>query len=306
MPPDSRSLSPLRPPYVILTPPPPDKNDVPMTSAHKRTAFYVSDGTGITAETLGHSMLSQFGDIEFEQVTLPYIQSDEQTHEAVARINRTAREAEQPPIVFSTLVNETHRGILNGCQALVLDMFAAFLGPLEQELGVRSSHKVGESHAIRDAEAYRIRIGAVHFALDNDDGARTRHYDDADIILIGVSRSGKTPTCLYLALQFGLYAANFPLTEDDFDDLRLPKALEPHKHKLFGLTIDADRLAAIRGERKTGSRYASPRQCDMEVRALEAIYNRYGIPNLNATELSIEEISTRILAQTGLERRLQG
>lgn len=272
----------------------------------KRTAFYVSDGTGITAETLGHSMLSQFGTIEFQQVTLPYVQTDEKTHEAVARINQEAERTGEKPVVFSTLVDADHRDILARCNGLVLDLFAVFLAPLEQELGVRSSHKVGESHAIRDAEAYRIRIGAVHFALDNDDGARTQRYDDADIILIGVSRSGKTPTCLYLALQFGLYAANYPLTEDDFDDLRLPKSLQPHKDKLFGLTIDADRLSAIRSERKGGSRYASPRQCDMEVRGIEAIYNRYGIPFLNATELSIEEISTRILAQTGLERRLQG
>lgn len=271
-----------------------------------RAAFYVSDGTGITAETLGHSLLSQFSDIAFEQFTLPYIQSDEDTHEAVAQINRTAAEREQTPIVFSTLVDESHREILSKCHGLVLDMFAAFLNPLEQELGVRSSHTVGQSHAIRDAEAYRIRIGAVHFALDNDDGARTRYYDQADVILTGVSRSGKTPTSLYLALQFGLYAANYPLTEDDFDDLELPDILREHRHKLFGLTIDADRLAATRAERKANSRYASPRQCDMEIRALEAIYNRYRIPYLNVTELSIEEISTRVLAKTGLQRRLQG
>ena len=188
----------------------------------------------------------------------------------------------------------------------MLDLFAVFLAPLEAELGMRSSHTVGQSHAIKDHEAYRIRINAVHYALDNDDGARTRHYDQADIILTGVSRSGKTPTCLYLALQFGLNAANYPLTEDDFDDLRLPKSLQPHKDKIFGLTINADRLAAIRSERKAGSKYASARQCDLEVRGLEAIYNRYNIPYLDATELSIEEIATRIMATTGLQRKLQG
>lgn len=159
--------------------------------------------------------------------------------------------------------------------------------------------------ATRDADSYRIRINAVHFALDNDDGARTRHYDQADIILIGVSRSGKTPTSLYLALQFGLFTANYPLTEDDFDDLRLPKVLQEHKDKLFGLTINAERLSAIRSERKANSKYASLRQCDMELRALEAMYNKHNIPYLDATELSIEEISTRVLAMKGLKRRLQ-
>ena len=138
-----------------------------------RTAFYLSDGTGITAETLGHSMLSQFGDIQFLQVTLPFVQSDEQTREAVARINKAWEEDGAKPIVFSTLVNSEHREILHGCQGMVLDLFGAFLNPLEEELGVRSNHKINQSHAIRDADSYRIRINAVHFALDNDDGART-------------------------------------------------------------------------------------------------------------------------------------
>lgn len=272
-----------------------------------RTAFYISDGTGITAETLGHSMLTQFGSMEFQQITLPYVQTDTQTQEAVNRINEAADQSGEKPIVFSTLVDQGHREILNSqCKGLVMDLFAAFLAPLEQELGVRSNHQVGASHSIKDADSYRIRINAVHFALENDDGARTRHYDDADIILLGVSRNGKTPTCLYLALQFGLYAANYPLTEDDFDDLRLPKSLQEHKHKLFGLTIDPDRLSSIRSERKSGSRYAKPSQCDMEVRGLEAIYKKNNIPYLDATDLSIEEISTRILATMGLERRLQG
>ncbi|MDX1411144.1 MAG: pyruvate, water dikinase regulatory protein, partial [Nitrospirales bacterium] len=234
-----------------------------------------------------------------------FVQSDDQTREAVARINKAGEKDGVKPIVFSTLVNSEHREILHTCEGLVLDLFGAFLNPLEAELGVRSSHKINQSHAIRDAESYRIRINAVHFALDNDDGARTRHYDQADIILIGVSRSGKTPTSLYLALQFGLFAANYPLTEDDFDDLRLPKALQEHKHKLFGLTINAERLSAIRSERKANSRYASLRQCDMELRALEAMYNKHNIPYLDATELSIEEISTRVLAMKGLQRRLQ-
>lgn len=271
----------------------------------KRTAFFVSDGTGITAETVGHSILTQFNGIELKQVTLPYVISNETTHATVARINRAAEEDDAKPIVFSTLVNEEHRAILSRCNGLVMDLFGAFVSPLEQELGVRATHKVGQTHAIRDQAAYRIRMEAVHFALDNDDGARTRAYDEADVILIGVSRSGKTPTCVYIAMQFGLYAANYPLTEDDFDDLTLPKALVPHKEKLFGLTINPERLATIRSERKPGSRYASIRQCEMEIRGLEAIYARHNIPFLDATELSIEEISTRILAEMGLERRLQ-
>ena len=269
----------------------------------ERQVFFVSGGTGITAEAIGHSMLSQFAGIAFSHTTLPYIDSDDKARQAVVRINQSASQ-EPRPLVFSTLVNDDQRRILNSSQALVLDLFASFLPPLEQELGARSSQKAGQSHAIQDTEAYRIRIDAVHYALDNDDGARTRHYDKADIILIGVSRSGKTPTCLYLALQFGLYAANYPLVEEDFDDLRLPESLKAHKERLFGLTINPDRLTAIRQERQANSRYASARQCDMEVRALEALYGRYNIPSLDTTDMSIEEIATRILAISAVERRL--
>lgn len=270
-----------------------------------RTAFFVSDGTGITAETLGHSILTQFKGLSFRQTTVPFVIDNDTTHSTVAQINAAAAADGEKPIVFSTLVNDEHRDILARCDGLVMDLFASFVAPLEQELGVRSSHVVNQSHSIQDQNAYRIRMNAVHFALDNDDGARTRAYEEADIILIGVSRSGKTPTCVYMAMQFGVHAANYPLTEDDFDDLSLPKCLAPHKAKLFGLTINPERLAAIRSERKPGSRYSSARQCDLEVRGLEAIYARHNIPYLDATELSIEEISTKILARTGLKRRLQ-
>lgn len=271
----------------------------------QRSAFFLSDGTGITVETLGHSMLAQFSGVDWTQHTLPYVQTPEDARAAVITVNQQHQADGVRPVVFSTLVDTELRAIISTCDALVLDLFSVFLSPMEQELGVRSSHQIGRTHAIRDQKAYHVRIDAVHFALDNDDGAVTRHYDKADIILVGLSRCGKTPTSLYLALQFGLRCANYPLTEDDFDDLVLPKALVPHKDKLFGLTLNAERLHNIRSERRANSRYASMRQVDDEIRGLEAILNRFNIPYLNATDLSIEEISTRILAMRGLKRRLQ-
>lgn len=271
----------------------------------RRSAFFLSDGTGITAETLGHSILAQFRTVDWHQTTLPFVRTPEDARLAVEKINAQHLQDGAKPIVFSTLVDANLSAIIATCNALVLDMFSVFLGPMEQELGMRSSHQVGQTYAIRDQEAYHVRINAVHFALDNDDGAVTRHYDKADIILVGLSRSGKTPTSLYLALQFGLRTANYPFTEDDFDDLVLPKCLVDYKEKLFGLTLNAERLHAIRSERKAGSRYASMRQVEEELRGMEAIFKRYNIPHLNATDLSIEEISTRILAMTGLKRRLQ-
>lgn len=270
----------------------------------KRFAFFVSDGTGLTAEALGMSLLSQFDHVEFEKVTLPFIDSIDKARDAVARIERAATESDGRPLVFDTIVNQEVRTELAKANAFLVDIFSTFLKPLEEELTTHSSYTVGKSHSISDRQAYKTRIDAVHFALDNDDGARIRLYDQADILLVGVSRSGKTPTSLYLALQYGLRAANYPLTEDDLDGEKLPKAIRPFKAKTFGLLVDADRLAAIRNERMPNSRYSSLQQCQMEIRAAEMIYKKEGIPFLDVTELSIEEISSRILAATGMKRKL--
>ncbi len=270
----------------------------------KRHAFFVSDGTGITAEALGLSLLSQFSHVTFERTTLPFIDSVDKAREATAQIDKAAQEGDGRPLVFDTIVDQGVRAELAKANAFFVDIFGTFLKPLEQELTTHSSYSVGKSHAISDRQAYKTRIDAVHFALDNDDGARTRHYDQADIILVGVSRSGKTPTSLYLALQYGLRAANYPLTEEDLDGETLPKVLKPYKSKIFGLLVDADRLAAIRNERMPGSKYASPRQCEIEVRAAQTIYKREHLPCMDVTELSVEEIASRIMQLTGIKRRL--
>lgn len=271
----------------------------------KRTAFFISDGTGITAETLGNSLLAQFDSIEFERITLPYVDSVEKAEKAVEKINRIAAETGQAAIIFDTIVDKNIRKVIDASNALNIDIFAAFLAPLESELQVESSYTVGKSHSPTTSPNYLARIDAVNFALDNDDGARTRHYHDADIILIGVSRCGKTPTSLYMAMQFGIKAANYPITEEDMAELKLPAALQPYRHKLFGLTIDPERLAAIRTERRANSRYASLKQCYHEVDEVEEMYQRENVPFLSTTNKSIEEISTRIMAETGLQRRLQ-
>lgn len=272
----------------------------------KRTAFFISDGTGITAETLGNSLLAQFEHlVEFERITIPYVNDQESVQKAVVQINNAAKDEGNTPVIFDTIVNQSIREEIAKSDGFMMDIFASFLKPLESVLGTSSSYSVGKSHSIVDDQSYKVRIDAVHFALDNDDGARTRYYDQADVVLIGVSRCGKTPTCLYLALQFGIKAANYPLTEDDLDDIQLPKPLREHRNKLFGLSIEAERLTAIRTERKSNSKYASLSQCESEVRGAEAIYHRFNIPFLNSTHASVEEISTRILAATKIERRLQ-
>ena len=270
----------------------------------KRSVFFVSDGTAITAETLGHSLLAQFPNVDFDIHIIPYISSEEAATNVVAEINLRAQQDGQKPLVFDTLVDPYVRDIINTANAINLDVFEGLISKLSEELGTPPTTLVGQTHAVTDSESYKARIDAVHFALDNDDGARTRHYDKADLILIGVSRSGKTPTSIYLSLQFGIRVASYPLTEEDLDDNRLPAVLRAHKQKLFGLMIDAERLVAIRSERKANSRYASFSQCQMELRAIEGIYISEGIKYLNVSEMSIEEISTRVLQMTGLKRRI--
>jgi len=269
----------------------------------KRTVFFVSDQTGVTAETMGHSLLTQFDGLEFRPITLPFISTVDKAEEAVRRIGAVSREEGIRPVVFSTLVNDEVRDVVKRADCLYLDFFDAFLGPLEQELGQASSHALGRAHGMTDLAAYTARINATNFALANDDGAQTLEYDRADTILVGVSRSGKTPTCLYMALQYGIFAANYPLTDDDLESRRLPPALEAHRHKLFGLTIAAERLHQIRQERRPDSRYSSMAQCSFEIRAAEQLFGRYGIPYLDTTGCSIEEISSRVQERKSLARR---
>lgn len=276
---------------------------VDKTAVH-RSVFFVSDGTAITAETLGHSLLAQFTTVEFDIHIIPYVDSEERALDVVTEINRCALRDGAPPLVFDTLVDPLVRNVIGSANAVNLDVFEGLISKMASELGVEASPRIGNAHSSVDSENYKSRIDAVHYALDNDDGAKTRHYDMADLILIGVSRSGKTPTSIYLAMQFGIRVANYPITEDDLDDNRLPKVLKEHKKKLFGLMIEPERLVAIRTERKANSRYASFQQCQMELRAIQGIYISEGIPFLNVSEMSIEEISTRILQTTGLKRRI--
>jgi regulator of PEP synthase PpsR (kinase-PPPase family) len=271
----------------------------------ERTVFFLSDQTGVTAETLGHSLLTQFTGHEFRQVTLPFIDSDDKAREALARINEAGTEDSMRPIVFSTMVQDNLRAIVRQAQGLYLDIFDEFLDPLEEELQQESTHEPGRAHGMTDIEAYMKRIEATNFALANDDGGISRNYEMADVILVGVSRTGKTPTCLYLALQYGVYAANFPLTDDELESGVLPEVLVEQKQKLFGLTISPDRLRHIRKERRPVGKYSSAQQVRYELRECEKLFKRYAIPNVDTTEFSIEEIASRILDSTGVERRVR-
>ncbi|MBA2711786.1 MAG: kinase/pyrophosphorylase [Tatlockia sp.] len=269
----------------------------------KRHAFMISDGTGITAENLGNSLITQFENIEFEKHTIPYIDTVEKAERLVEQINVSFNETGIKPLVFMTLINKDIVNVLTKAKANIFDLFNTFLGPLEEELQVKSSYTVGRTHGVANLKSYSTRIDAVEYAMAHDDGIKIRGYDKADIILIGVSRCGKTPSCLYMALHFGVLAANYPFTEDDLTLLTLPEVLKPYKSKLFGLTIDAERLQHIRTERRPNSKYSSTEQCRLEVAEVEEMYRRENIPCLNSTRFSIEEIATKILSIANITRK---
>lgn len=269
----------------------------------KRTIFFISDGTGITAETIGHSLLTQFEGIDFRQVRLPFVDTEEKARTARERIKSAAEADGERPIVINTLVDPKLSAVLAEADGLVIDVFETFISKLEKELEVQRSPRVGQAHGLVDYQTYENRMAATNYALKHDDGADV-NYASADVILVGVSRSGKTPTCLYLALHYGVKAGNYPLTPDDLDALDLPPRLKPYRKKLFGLTIDPERLCQIRQIRRPDSDYASVKQCRREVAEAESLFRLQGIPSLNTTHASVEEIASKILVAFNLERNM--
>jgi [pyruvate, water dikinase]-phosphate phosphotransferase / [pyruvate, water dikinase] kinase len=245
----------------------------PSRPAVDRTVFFVSDGTGITAETFGHSVLTQF-ELRFKEIRLPFIDTLDKAHDAVRKINDAVQSDGKRPIVFSTLVKSELSAVIRQSKGMHMDLIQTFVEPLEQELGVKSTHTIGRSHNIADSDEYKNRIEAINFSLAHDDGQSHKNLSDADVILVGVSRSGKTPTSLYLAMQYGIKAANYPLIPEDFERGKLPSGLLPFKAKIFGLSISPDRLSEVRNERRPGSKYAALENCRYEVNEAETMMRR--------------------------------
>ena len=272
--------------------------------SQRKRVFFVSDRTGITVEALGSSLLTQFADVDFDRLTLPFIDSVDKAREVVAQVNEALRESGQRPLVFSSIVDDAVRAEINKADGLVLDVFERFIVPLENELGTKSTHAVGKSHSVSDVKDYNHRIEAINYTLSHDDGVTHRGLAEADIVLVGVSRSGKTPTCLYLAMQFGIKAANYPLIPEDLEANRLPPSLLPLKDKVWGLSISPERLHHIRTERRPDSTYAALENCRYEVAAAEKLMRQAQIPFLDSTTKSIEEIATHMLHEAHLVRRV--
>ncbi len=271
-----------------------------MTNDDLRPVYFLSDSTGITAETLGSTLLTQFPANNFDRITIPFITTAEQARSVVGIIDRHAATGLQP-IVFSTAVSSDIRQILATCKGIIVDLIGTHVGQLENALGTRVSGEPGRAHGLGNAARYQSRMAAVEYAMEHDDGQSLRALEKAQVILISPSRCGKTPTTMYLALQHGIFAANFPLVDEDFEREGFPKPLRPFVSKCFGLTTNPLRLSQVRTERRRGSPYASLRQCGFELHSAERLYESQGIPYLNSASVSIEEMAATILQKMNLK-----
>ena len=264
--------------------------------------FFVSNGTAITAETLGSSLLAQFPQYRFSSRTIPFVDSLQKVEKVIEEIESSVGAAEQLPLVICTMDTDELTEAIHRANAIIIDPFSVFVPELENKL--HAEHlQPAESHRTRDRMLYDSRINAIEFSLIHDDGSKISNYHQADVIIIGVSRSGKTPASLYLALQFGIKAANYPITEEDMENPQLPEPIRDYRDKLYGLTTDPNLLASIRQTRRPDSRYASMAQCRQELKAVEEMFLRHRIQNINTASMSVEEIAARIIKDTGMSRR---
>jgi regulator of PEP synthase PpsR (kinase-PPPase family) len=264
-----------------------------MTEKIKRAAFFISDGTGITAGSLG-GLLAHFPETDFEQIRVPFTDSISKIEDAQKRIVNAKLSTGQRPVVIMSIGDPNLASELKQVDAYYVDLFESFIHPLGKELDQTALTRPGVSHSIKGAN-YGSRMEAINFALGHDDGMTHSGLNQAQVILIGVSRSGKTPTSIYLAMQFGIKAANYPLIPEDFERGSLPPILEGYLDKIFGLTIRPERLHSLRSERRPDSHYASLANCREEILKAETLMKKIGIPMAESTSRSVEELSAIII-----------
>lgn len=270
----------------------------------ERHVFFVSDSTGITVETLGRNLLNQFSMFKFVSHTFRFINTEESANIVIANIKEFCSASGIKPIVISTMIDEKLRNIIASQNVFYLDIFDTFIEPLEKELQVSARLGMGKAHGIVDDDYYAERIDAVNFTVKTDDGVRVHEYDNADVILVGVSRTGKTPTSLYLALHYGLATANYPIIDEDLELPVIPDFLNQYKNKLFGLMISPENLQKIRQKRRPGSPYASLAQCQFEIRQSEQMFIKSEIPYFDTSNMSVEEVASLIISNMQTKPRI--
>ncbi|WP_347353794.1 pyruvate, water dikinase regulatory protein [Intrasporangium sp.] len=256
--------------------------------------FFISDSTGISAETLGNALLIQFRDVRFERKLFPFVSTVEEARRVVAALDAAA-EGPVTPLAFSTLASIELREELQRTKCPLVDFFDSHLPQVESVLGREALHVAARLHGLGDVKRYNHRMSAIEYAIEHDDGQSLRGLEKADVLLLGPSRCGKTPTSMYLALQHGLFVANYPLVEDDFDSTELPEPVRPHRRRCFGVVTTPERLSQVRQQRRPNSRYASMEQCAHEIRRTEALLRAYHVPSTSSANKSVEEIATVIM-----------
>jgi regulator of PEP synthase PpsR (kinase-PPPase family) len=264
--------------------------------------FFLSDSTGISAETMGNALLIQFPDVTFERTLFPFISSVEQAREVVGQLD-AAMDGPVAPLVFSTAAVDEVREELLRSRAPIIDLFGMHMARVEEQLGARGLHEARRLHGVGDVRRYNARMAAIEFAIEHDDGLASRHMDRADLVLLAPSRCGKTPTAMYLALQHGLFVANYPLVDEDLETTELPEPVRALKDRCFGLTTTVSRLTRVRQERRPDSRYASEEQCRFELRRAAAMYKAHGLPTVDTSAASVEEIATVVIQTLAQLRR---
>lgn len=273
----------------------PDGSDAPVEETHGAVpVYFISDSTGISAETMGNALLAQFPTVPFERRLIPFLRTTREAEEVREQLNR-AMDGPVEPIVFLTVVDEEVREVLLGTRAPVIDFVSGHLARIEAQLGLSSDHAPARLHGVGDVRRYNRRMQAVEFAIEHDDGQSVRAIQRADVILIAPSRCGKTPTSMYLALMHGVFVANYPLVDEDFENGNLPQTIADLSDRCFGLLTSPKRLSEVRGERRPDSRYASVDQTHWELSRARRIYDYYGIPFVDSSSKSVEEMSTLIL-----------
>lgn len=256
--------------------------------------FFLSDSTGISAETMGNALLIQFPDLVFERTTIPFIGTVEAAREVVAILDE-AMDGPVTPLAFTTAAEDHIRHELLQTRAPIIDLFDSHMERVEEVLGHRGVREASRLHGVGDIKRYNTRMAAVEFTIEHDDGQSLRALDRADVVLIAPSRCGKTPTSMYLALQHGLFVANYPLVDEDLESHELPRPVRELADRCFGITTTVERLSRVRNERRPGSRYAEPAQVRWELRQAGALYAANGIPVIDSSTKSVEEMAALVL-----------
>jgi [pyruvate, water dikinase]-phosphate phosphotransferase / [pyruvate, water dikinase] kinase len=264
--------------------------------------FFLSDSTGISAETMGNALLIQFPDVHFERTLIPFISSVEEAREVVAQLDEVMA-GPVTPLVFTTAAVDEVREELLKTTAPIIDFFGLHMDRVEAQLGARGLREARRLHGVGDVRRYNSRMAAIEFAIEHDDGLSPRGLDRADVVLLAPSRCGKTPTAMYLALQHGLFVANYPLVDEDLETTDLPRPVKDLGDRCFGLTTTVARLSRVRQERRPDSRYASEEQCRFELRRATAMYDRHHLPTVDTSAASVEEIAAVVIQTLARQRR---